>query len=79
MATNLPNINIKGRGYVKPIPPDLEILAIDKKSQEYKIREKRLQCRTCFDIATQMLCFDLDGCKVIERYCDSCLEKYHQP
>jgi hypothetical protein len=79
MATNLPNINIKRNGYVRPIPRDPVIEKLDKHSKGYRYRERRLTCITCFNQATQMLCFDLDGCKVIEQYCDLCLEKYHQP
>jgi hypothetical protein len=66
---------VKGKGYLKPIPPNAELERLDKKSAAYKYKLKRLQCITCFNTATQMMCYDVDGATKIERYCDACVLK----
>lgn len=65
----------KERGYMKSIPPNPELDKPDKKSMAYKYQLKKLQSITCFNQATQMMCYELEGCMLIERYCDTCTSK----
>ena len=61
--------------YTKHIPPEPTKGKLDKKSSEYKNKQRRLACIICFEVATQMLCYLMDGCVKIERYCDACASK----
>ena len=66
---------IRGKGTLKPIPSDPEMEKMDKNTAAYKYKLKRLQCITCAEQATQMMCYDVDGAVLVERYCDACLSK----
>jgi hypothetical protein len=66
---------IKKTGYLKPIPPDPALDKMDKKSSAYRYKLRRLSCIMCYNIATQMMCYDVNGAIVIERYCDDCVSK----
>jgi hypothetical protein len=61
------------KGYLKPIPPDESLERMNKNSLVYRKRKRQLECSACFNQATQMMCYDVDGATVIERYCDSCI------
>jgi hypothetical protein len=65
---------IRKNPIIKPIPPDPILERKDKKSAAYANEIKKLQCKICFNIATQMACFDMDGAILIERYCDNCIK-----
>jgi hypothetical protein len=60
---------------IKPIPADPELEKMDKNSMAYKYKQRRLSYITCFETATQMICYDIEGATVIERYCDNCALK----
>ena len=64
------------RRYVKPIPPDESIEKMNKKTQKFRTREKSRMCILCFNAATQMMCYDVDGATLIERYCDTCIRTF---
>jgi len=66
---------LRRQGYLKPILPDPDIEKMDKKSAGYRYRQRRLSCITCFNTATQMMCYDIEGATIIERYCDNCVSK----
>jgi hypothetical protein len=71
------------RRYLKPIPPDPEFEQEKAKLNKYKykwtaryntmLRGKK--CITCNNMATQLLCSDMDGATFIEKYCDICASK----
>jgi len=66
------------KSYFKPIPPDKELDKLDKNSVTYSRRQRRRRCCMCANTATQMLALELEGCKKIERYCDSCASALNQ-
>ena len=57
---------IRGKGTLKPIPSDPEMEKMDKNTAPYKYKLKRLQCITCAEQATQMMCYDVDGAVLVE-------------
>jgi hypothetical protein len=69
------------RKYLKPIPPDPEFEQEKAKLNKYKwtaryntiLRGRK--CITCNNMATQLLCSDMDGITFIEKYCDACASK----
>ena len=62
-------------GHVIPIPPDPELEKMDKKTQTYRYKMRKAACILCFNKATKMLIYELEGCSKIERYCDVCIAK----
>jgi hypothetical protein len=62
------------QGHVIPIPPDPDLDKMDKKTAAYRYKLHKLSCILCTNIATQMICFDVDGA-MIRRYCDACVSK----
>jgi hypothetical protein len=61
--------------YLKPIPRDEWFEGLNKKSMEYRYQQRRRMCITCLNPATQMMCYQMDGCMKIERYCDECASR----
>jgi hypothetical protein len=66
---------IRGKGTLRPIPSDPAMERMDKNTAGYKYKLKRLQCIICPERATQMMCYDVDGAMLVERYCNACLSK----
>ncbi len=62
-----------GKGYLKPILRDPTLEKMNKKSIAYRYKLRRLACIMCTNIATQMMCYDMDGAIVVRRYCDACV------
>lgn len=68
------------RQYLKPVPPDPEFENMTKGTGDYQSKVRQRKCVTCSNPATQMLCSDLDGIILTERYCDNCIkENKHIP
>jgi hypothetical protein len=65
----------RGKWYLKPIPRDPALDKMDKKTAAYRYKLHKLSCILCTNTATQMMCFDVDGSTVIQRYCDACVSK----
>jgi hypothetical protein len=61
--------------YLKPISRDEWFEGLDKNSMQYRYEERRRMCILCLNQATQMMCYQTDGCMKIERYCDECASK----
>jgi hypothetical protein len=63
------------RRYVKPIPHDPSFKQMKKGTNDYKNKVRQRKCLMCDNVATQMLCSDMDGITFIEKYCDACASK----
>jgi hypothetical protein len=63
------------RRYLKPMPPDPEFENMSKTTAHYKHKLMGKRCITCNNIATQLLCHDVDGATFIEKYCEACASK----
>jgi hypothetical protein len=63
------------RGHVIPIPPNPELENMNKNSMTYRYKMRKGACILCFNTATRMLIYELEGCTKIERYCDVCILK----
>jgi hypothetical protein len=62
-------------GHVIPIPADPELEKMDKNTLTYRYKKRKAACILCFNTATRMLIYELEGCTKIERYCDVCITK----
>ena len=74
LMTNEDKITVK-RKYFQPIPPDPEFEKMGKNTNKYKTRERSKMCIHCLNIATQWLCYDVDGATFRERMCDTCIKE----
>lgn len=63
------------QGHVIPIPPDPDLEKMDKNTLTYRTRQRKGACILCFNTASRMLIYELEGCIKIERYCDVCISK----
>ena len=55
----------RARAYLKPKPRDEKFEQMDKKSMQYRSQEWRRMCILCLNAATQMLCYQMDGCEFL--------------
>jgi len=64
------------KSYFKPIPVDTELEKMNRNTLKYRHKLRQRACCQCTNLATQMLIisepYQLEGCKKIEKYCDSC-------
>ncbi len=63
------------KGHVIPIPPDPGLEKMNKNTLTYRYKQRKGACILCFNTATRMLIYELEGCTKIERYCDVCILK----
>ncbi len=63
------------KAYLKPIPPDPDLEKMDKNTLTYRYKQRKGACILCFNTATRMLIYELEGCTKIERYCGVCISK----
>ena len=72
----MPLMSEQRKSYFKPIPPDPELEKLNPNTMYYRKKQNnRLRCSMCPATATKILVRQLEGCKKIERYCDSCALK----
>lgn len=58
--------------YWKEMPPETEFDKLPEWSNDFKKNVRSKTCYTCNNLASQMLCIDVDGIMIIEKYCESC-------
>lgn len=63
------------RRYLEPIPEDKEFGKVRVGTSKYNTMMRSRKCITCPNIATQLLCCDVDGATFTERYCDNCIKE----
>lgn len=61
---------------IKPIPELEERTIYGKYRQSYSICKGKITCCICGFQAAHVAYFQAQGCQLVEKYCQSCLDKY---